>query len=596
MAATALLATGCQDTIDLDPLDDSPVVESRVRPAPIIGGTLVVTSDGLAVAADPDRDLLHIVDIDARDELHAVALEPGDQPGRVALGSDGRAHVVLRGAGALATVELTSGEVLARHPVCPEPRGVAFDSGDASLYVACAGGDLVHLSEAGDELKRVTLEPDLRDVIFVNGEVMVSRFRSAELLGLDGSRISIPNQGPFEAHVAWRTWVNASGDIEILHQMHDTQDVPIDPDPDDTRPGDGAYGGGGFCETGIVNAAVSTITTTDDGPVVNTVMMLDSQLTVDASPHPDGDLLAMAVPGAAPRDVADFFGDDFGRSSDESFMVSPKTYRVEFRGGSDCGFFEDNPEPEPEQGQVVAVAHDSSGALIMQSREPARLLILDAPQPFETRDAQIVELAGEARLDTGHEIFHRSTESNLSCASCHPEGGDDGHTWRFTEIGKRRTQPLDVGLEDTAPFHWDGDMDDLDMIMGEILAHRMGGKRQSEPRRDSFERWVFAQQRPPADDGRNDALLVSRGEALFASYDCTRCHYGAALGGTTTELIRGEQKQVPTLRRVALHPPYMHDGRSPTLEHAVQDMIESTRQTTAPQDDVDAITAYLRTL
>ena len=38
------------------------------------------------------------------------------------------------------------------------------------------------------------------------------------------------------------------------------------------------------------------------------------------------------------------------------------------------------------------------------------------------------------------------------------------------------------------------------------------------------------------------------------------------------------------------------DGRSPTLEHAVQDMIESTRQTTAPQDDVDAITAYLRTL
>ena len=97
LAATALLATGCQDTIDLDPLDDSPVVESRVRPAPIIGGTLVVTSDGLAVAADPDRDLLHIVDIDARDELHAVALEPGDQPGRPRRWRQRRPHTHPRG-------------------------------------------------------------------------------------------------------------------------------------------------------------------------------------------------------------------------------------------------------------------------------------------------------------------------------------------------------------------------------------------------------------------------------------------------------------------------------------------------------------------
>src|SRR5687768_5371914 len=101
-------------------------------------------------------------------------------------------------------------------------------------------------------------------------------------------------------------------------------------------------------------------------------------------------------------------------------------------------------------------------------------------------------------FDTGHEIFHRVTESNLSCVSCHPDGTDDGHVWQFVGLGPRRTQSLDIGIEGTAPFHWDGDMDDLDVLMTEVLAHRMGGLRQSEARADSFTRWLFEQERPVA--------------------------------------------------------------------------------------------------
>jgi hypothetical protein len=41
----------------------------------------------------------------------------------------------------------------------------------------------------------------------------------------------------------------------------------------------------------------------------------------------------------------------------------------------------------------------------------------------------------------------------------------------------------------------------------------------------------------------------------------------------------------------------MHDGRSGTLEAAVEDMIEkTTSQHDAPSDDIAALTAYLRTL
>jgi cytochrome c peroxidase len=138
-------------------------------------------------------------------------------------------------------------------------------------------------------------------------------------------------------------------------------------------------------------------------------------------------------------------------------------------------------------------------------------------------------------------------------------------------------------------------MQDFNVLMSEVLAHRMGGKRQSPARGDSFTRWIFEQHRPAAAGG-DDLTLASAGEALFTTYGCNTCHDGPALGGRRTERIAGADKQVPTLRRISLHPPYMHDGRAATLEAAVRDMITTTRSTAAPDADIDAIAAYLRTL
>src|SRR5204863_10075793 len=56
-------------------------------PVPITGGTLIVTGDGkYAVAADPDRDRVSIVDIGVGSAALArtVALMPGDESGRLA--------------------------------------------------------------------------------------------------------------------------------------------------------------------------------------------------------------------------------------------------------------------------------------------------------------------------------------------------------------------------------------------------------------------------------------------------------------------------------------------------------------------------------
>jgi len=243
--------------------------------------------------------------------------------------------------------------------------------------------------------------------------------------------------------------------------------------------------------------------------------------------------------------------------------------------------------------QFTAVAYHPNGMLVAQSREPARLVVFEGGIGG---GGSAIDLQGESRYDTGHEIFHRQTDSGLSCATCHPEGTDDGHVWVFEGMGPRRTQALDVGLEGTAPFHWDGDMGDLDVLMGEVLAHRMGGNRQSKERRDSFERWLFAQERPPADTGLDEVMLVAEGEALFASLDCARCHAGTKLGGGLTTPIGDDAFQVPALRRVSLRPPFMHDGRSATLEDAVSDMIEKTTAAEVSAHEVEALTAYMRTL
>src|SRR5664279_3183837 len=61
-------------------------------------------SDGHhAVVADPDRDRLMVVDLDAGTTVE-IALQAGDEPGRLVQDAAGRVHVALRRGGALLTI------------------------------------------------------------------------------------------------------------------------------------------------------------------------------------------------------------------------------------------------------------------------------------------------------------------------------------------------------------------------------------------------------------------------------------------------------------------------------------------------------------
>jgi hypothetical protein len=258
----------------------------------------------------------------------------------------------------------------------------------------------------------------------------------------------------------------------------------------------------------------------------------------------------------------------------------------------DSEFGECGPGRITAPGQPVAVAYTDDGRLIVQSREPGELYVYSTNLEHELT----IRLSGTSRFDTGHDLFHRATEANIACASCHPSGADDGHVWNFEDLGPRRSQNLSVGLADSAPFHWDGDMEDIPTLANEVYSHRMGGPVQSDERAAAFQGWLFSVEAPDAGAMMVDATLAAQGEQVFEELGCDACHAGARLASNATVEIRGQALQVPSLRRVALRPPYMHDGRAKSLRAAIVDMIDATNpKAEVGSTQLDALEAYLST-
>jgi cytochrome c peroxidase len=113
-----------------------------------------------------------------------------------------------------------------------------------------------------------------------------------------------------------------------------------------------------------------------------------------------------------------------------------------------------------------------------------------------------------------------------------------------------------------------------------------------------FDRWLM---------GDAGALSVEEqdGYRLFKSLGCVSCHQGVNIGGNLFQRHgifhplaspKPEILRVPSLRNVAITPPYFHDGSAATLDEAVRKMGAAQLNTALTGEQVSAIVAYLRTL
>jgi mono/diheme cytochrome c family protein len=592
----------------------------------ISGGTLRVLADGrTAVASDPDRDQIYVVDYRKETLVATLPLQPGDEPGRVEQDAAGRVHVVLRRGGALVTLDPTAGTITGRRAVCATPRGVAYDAKQDLLHVACADGTLVSLAPAPDGAitRRLTLDSDLRDVVVDGDTLLVSRFRSAQVLsvnqqGVITQRTTPPSSnaifktmsGPpmvkMEPSVAWRLVQLSPGNTLMVHQRASTGVV-------DTQPG--GYEGGG-CSS-IVQSAVSNV-----GPLgspVPSAAVSQAVLPVDLAVSPDRKQAALISAGNArqsrqgpsegqvvmmdmtnvmnPVDNGGCGGTTVSGPPTMTTMMTPPPARQPGDVLSDTVSFITQPT-----GEAVAVAYDPTGHLLVQTREPATIQIVTSG------DAPIL-LSRDSRLDTGHGIFHANAGGGIACASCHPEGGDDGRVWQFVDSTNpsvpqaRRTQNLRGGVTTTAPFHWNGDLPDMSHLMNVVFVSRMGGPQLDADHIDVLGKWLDRVPSLPH-DAPADPDAVERGRTVFnqtSSSACVSCHTGGAFtNNTTVDVGTGRAFQVPTLRGLSYRAPYMHNGCAQTLADRFTatcgggDKHGATSKLTQPQ--ISDLVAYLNSL
>jgi len=531
-------------------------VTQAVSPPPISGGTLLVSRDGtLAVAADPDRDQVYVVNL-ATSAVTTLALQAGDEPGRLVEDGAARVHVAARSGGVVVSIDLATQTVIARRPVCAAPRGVAYDGTTNDLYVACATGELVTLSAAGGPpLRTVFVDRDLRDVLVgADGTPYVTRLKTAEVITLaaDGSIASrhIPptasttQMGPGSA---WRTIQVApsaaypSGGFAMVHQRSFEGVV-------DTSPGGYGNSVSDTCEPAIVESTITLFTggTSADAP---SAAIASAVLPVDIAASADGSLLAVvaagnvAIPGAAGVFLIPTLG------------VAPSPVSME----SSCATATSFAPP----GQPTAVAFTKT-AMLVQTREPAWLYAL---QLGEAAIPAPIVLSTVSRADTGHEIFHSNSGASIACASCHAEGLEDGRVWQFDQEGHRRSQSLRGTLQGTAPYHWDGKLTDIPNLAQEVFVQRMGGIPLDSDEVTALQSWLFSLPAPPASPA-SDAASVARGQALFtdSSVGCSSCHSGPKLtNDQTMDVGTGGGFQVPSLVGVGWRAPFLHDGCAATL-------------------------------
>lgn len=546
--------------------DFGPIAEASPAPKPISGGTIAIDEarDVIAVG-DPDRDLLHLVTLSDPTHRRTIELVRGDDPGRAAFVPGGDLFVVLRGGGALAAVDTASGTTRFRIPVCPSPRGLAFDPDTGRLLVACVGGQLLRIDPTGRApITSTFVAPDLRDVVVENGRTWLSVFRSAEILrlneGLPPTVFRLPAlelRSQMVPLVAYRMIPAAEGGVLVLHQYATTAEVDI------SRP-DGAYGGD-FNEP-PVGTGVTLVT--PDGTINRSGLIFDGAMSVDIAERASAGQLVVAQPGAST-----LFGSMYQITRDLFPEVLFANVRL----------------PLYSADQATAVATTSAGQLVAFSREPPRLTVGE----------QTVRLPGASALHTGHEMFHRVQLAGLACASCHPEGRDDGHVWNFSGLGPRRSQSS-RGLAGTAPFHWDGDMADLGHLLGEVMGRRMGAGHIDAQQTGLLSRWLDTLE-PLRTARLDDTATIERGRQLFEAVGCVNCHVGPALtNNATVDVGTGGAFQVPSLRGVGSRAPFMHDGCATTLRERFVPACGGGDRHGATSGlgaaEIDDLVAYLETL
>jgi YVTN family beta-propeller protein len=215
----------------------------------------------------------------------------------------------------------------------------------------------------------------------------------------------------------------------------------------------------------------------------------------------------------------------------------------------------------------------------------------------------------------------------VACASCHPDGHNDGRVWQQPE-GLRKTTAL-FGVAHTHPLHWSADRDEVqdfeytirsplmrgtgllrEDIKPKVRYHPVELEEKTAGRSNDLDALAvycnsfdFTNLSPHIPAPGKLAPAAQRGKQLFFSKEvgCASCHSGPYLtdsrlqkpfnlhdvgtGREDKSERMGTKYDTPTLLGIYRTGPYLHDGKAKTLREVV---------TTCNKEDRHGKTSHLR--
>lgn len=575
------------------------------------GGMLALGRIGektLVYIADEDEQAVRTVDLDSGAELAHTPL--GATPGQLLITADGRVAVALRSAAGIAVLEPSSDPSKPLERLCAvdaplEPIGLAQTPDGARVLAASRWGHALTVYEAPG-MKRAAEIALPRDPGAV---VTSSDGRKAFVSHVTGARMSVVDldaaaaravdlhqiEGGMSAGERGSTWSagqgfslvrTRSGRIlapEVLASPSAAPDVPSVVVSSGVSSG---YGNGGGQPTQIGDVAVL-----DEGseklsrtPVLAHLNQADCLLPRAAALDDESGRLLVAC-----------LGEDavlaYNAKRPLPHLAPLKRWAV---ASGPTGIAVDG------AGRRAVVWAQFARTLSVIRLDEQRVTSFPMPEHGQQR---------EASVELGRMLFHaagddrRIAGDKRACASCHPDGRDDGLTWS-TPDGPRQTPILAARLGGTAPYSWDGTTPDLESHVRRTF-HRLFGWGLA-PREFSALLAYVSQMSAPSMPRAAADPRVARGEALFRSADagCSSCHADAQSNdgerhhvGSRVKGDRTASFDTPSLRFIGRSAPYFHDGRYATLAdllRGVDGTMGRTKHLSA--EDLGALEAYLESL
>lgn len=592
------------------------------------GSIGISPDDSIIYVADADNARLTAIDTKTRDVLAHV--DVGEAPERVLVADDGAVFVTNRGSRSVTRVAPGATMVEATAEVGAEPVGMALSPDGQRLYVANSMSGTLTVLEAKsltpvDELQ-VGGQPWAVSLLADGRTAYVTDFLAGDVKVVDLGARSVTST----VQLAQRAGVECQ--LGIAPQRTPAQAADVVISPDGTR----AYIGHVQSRTGTDGMQLSMALAV--APALSTIELDRHQLMEEPASGEGADfpspILATSIdegcrpmrggPGMdAPSSLvvdgsgAWIFVADHNSNAVaivSAFRVADDRARVPERGIYEVVRVGARPTGIAVSGDLLtAYVHNALDHSVSVLKNEGGRLIEQAVIPFASSPLP-------PEVDRGRRLFYSAVDDRLttpelggvSCSSCHPDGRTDGLNWVFPGADRwtsptlgRNTQPL-WGVLSTAPYHWDGMLDDLPAFSS-LMVSRMGGQGLDERELEDLAAYLAV---IPAPDNPNltrrpaeELELVELGEQVF-SERCSACHSGPALTDGKTHLPYSSTSGVkeldtPSLRGAFATPPYLHDGSARTL----RDVVLGARFTIREHDQrgldasqAAALELYLKTL